>query len=125
MIIEDCPSLDAAPVLVHWLAPQEAAPIPYGKHPGPRRNAMPAVIDTSELEIEHIETHDLTIEIPQIRRARPGFWRSLAHGITTYLTPTPRQWHAPSCSVCRPLETSIDRLVREHPSLSVYALAIV
>jgi len=86
---------------------------------------MPAVIDTPELELEHVETHDLTIETPQTRRARPGFWRSLAHGITTYLTPTPRQWHAPSCSVCRPFETSIDRLVREHPSLSVYALAIV
>jgi len=86
---------------------------------------MPAVIDTLELEIEHVETHDLTIEMPQTRRARPGFWRSLVHGITTYLTPTPRQWQAPSCSVRHPFETPIDRLVREHPSLSVYALAIV
>jgi hypothetical protein len=125
MIIEDCPSLDAAPVLVHWLAPQEAAPIPYGKHPGTRRNTMPAVIDTPELELEHVETYDLTIEMPQTRRARPGFWRSLVHGITTYLTPTPREWQAPSCSVRHPFETPIDRLVREHPSLSVYALAIV
>ena len=58
MIIEDCPSLDAAPVLAYWLAPQEAAPISYGKHPGTRRNAMPAVIDTPELEIEYVETHD-------------------------------------------------------------------
>src|SRR5262245_8240396 len=125
MIIEDCPSLDAAPVLVHWLAPQEAAPILYGKHSGPRRNAMPAVIDTPELELEHVETHDLTIEMPQTRRARPGFWRCLAHGITAYLTPTPREWHAPSCCVHHPFETPMDRLVREHPSLSVYALAVV
>ena len=125
MKIEDCPSLDAAPVFVYWLAPQEAAPIPYGKHPGTRRNTMPVVIDTPELEIEHVETHDLTIEMPQTRRARPGFWRSLAHGITTYLTPTPREWHAPSCSAHRPGETALDRLVREHPSLSVYALAMV
>ena len=86
---------------------------------------MPAVIDTPELEIEHVETHALTIEMPQTRGVRPGFWRSLAHGITTYLTPRPREWHAPSCSVRRPFETPIDRLVREHPSLSAYALAIV
>jgi hypothetical protein len=125
MKIEDCPSLDAAPVFVDWLAPQEAAPILYGKHPETRRNAMPVVIDTPELEIEHVETHDLTIEMPQTRRARPGFWRSLAHGITTYLTPTPREWHAPACSVRRPFETPMDRLVREHPSLSIYALATV
>ncbi len=86
---------------------------------------MPVVIDTPELEIEYVETHGLTIEMPQTRRARPGFWRSLARGITTYLTPTPRERHAPSCSARRPFETPMDRLVREHPSLSVYTLAIV
>ena len=86
---------------------------------------MPAVIDTPELEIEHVETYDLTIETPQTRRARPGFWRSLAHGIALYLTPTPREWHAPSCSAYRTGETPLDRLVREYPYLSVYALAIV
>jgi len=86
---------------------------------------MPVVIDTPELEIEYVETHDLTIEKPQTRRARPGFWRSLARGIATYLTPTPREWHAPSCSARRPFETPMDRLVREHPPLSVYTLAIV
>ena len=125
MIIEDCPSLDAAPVFVYWLAPQEAAPISYGKHPWTRRNAMSAVIDTPELEIEHIETDNLTIETPQTRRARPGFWRSLAHRIATYLTPTPHERQAPSCSVRHPGETPLDRIVREHPSLSVYILAIV
>ena len=125
MMIEDCPSLDAAPVFVYWLAPQEAAPILYGKHPWTRRNAMSAVIDTPELELEHVETYDLTIETPQTRRARPGFWRSLAHGIVTYLTPTPHEWRAPACDARRPFETPLDRLVREHPSLSVYALAIV
>jgi hypothetical protein len=86
---------------------------------------MPVVIDTPELEIEHVAIHDLTIEMPQTRRARLGFWRSLARGITTYLAPTPREWHVPSCSARRPYEASIDRLVREHPSLSAYALAIV
>ena len=86
---------------------------------------MPVVIDTPELEMEHVETYDLTIETPQTRRARPGFWRSLAHGIVTYLTPTPRKWQAPSGSAPRPGETALDRLVREHSSLSVYVLAIV
>ena len=86
---------------------------------------MPAVIDSSELEIEHVETHNLAIEMPQTRRARLGFWRSLAHGISTYLTPTPRERHAPVCSAHRSFETPIDQLVREYPSLSVYALAIV
>ena len=86
---------------------------------------MPVVIDTPELEIEYVETHDLTIEMPQTRRVRPGFWRSLARGIATYLTPTPREWHAPSCSAHRPFEAPMDRLVREHPSLSAYALALV
>jgi hypothetical protein len=86
---------------------------------------MPAIIDTPELELEHVDTHDLTIEMPQTRRARPRFWRSLVHGITTYLTPTPPEWHTSSCSARRPFETPMDRLVREHPSLSVYSLAIV
>jgi hypothetical protein len=86
---------------------------------------MPAVIDTPELEIEHVATDDLIIETPQTRRARPGFWRSLVHGIATYLTPMPREWQPPSCSARRPGETHLDRLVREHPSLSVYVLAIV
>src|SRR5262249_55769290 len=125
MIIEDCPSLDAAPVLVHWLAPQEAAPIPYGKHPGTRRNAMPAVIDPPELELEHVETHALPIDIPAPRGGRPEFSRPLAPRSTPHLTPPLREWHAPACGVRRPFETPIDRLVREHPSLSAYALAIV
>jgi hypothetical protein len=89
---------------------------------------MPAVIETHELEIEYVETHDLTIETlerPQPRGVRPGFWRTLAHGITTYLTPTPRERHAPVCGVRRPFETPMDRLVREHPSLATYALAII
>jgi len=86
---------------------------------------MPAVMDTHELELKHVETHDLTIEMPQTRKARPGFWRSLARGITTYLTLKPRERRAPSCSAHRPFETPMDRLTREHPSLSAYALALV
>jgi len=40
---------------------------------------MLAVLDTPE-RIEHVETHDLTIERPQAHGARPGFWRTLATG---------------------------------------------
>src|SRR2546427_12436238 len=79
---------------------------------------MPSVMDAPEL-VEDVETHDLTIEAierPQPRRARPGFWRTLAHKITTHLAPTPRQQHVPSCSGRRPFETPMDRLGREDPS---------
>ena len=82
---------------------------------------MPSVMDASELS-EYVETHDLTIETserPQRRRARPGFWRTLAHTLTTHLLP------APACSRRRPVETPMDWLVREDPSLAVYALALI
>jgi hypothetical protein len=90
---------------------------------------MPAVMDPPELD-EYVETPDFTIETPereqsQPRRVYPGFWRTLAHTIAAYLTPTPRQQHAPVCSVRQPFETPLDRLVREHPSLAVYALALI
>src|SRR4029434_3678301 len=90
----------------YWRAPQEAAPRHYGKYFGTRSNIMPSVIDASELS-EYVETHDLTIETlerPQIRRARPGFWRTLAHTITRHLPP------APACSTRRPVETPMDLL---------------
>lgn len=91
---------------------------------------MPAVIDTPELmDIEQIKTydltHDLTIERPLARPARPGFWRTLAHRITTSLTPTRRERHAPVCRVSRPFETPMDQFVRERPSVALYALTII
>ncbi|HSX82628.1 MAG TPA: hypothetical protein VLQ80_29210 [Candidatus Saccharimonadia bacterium] len=86
---------------------------------------MPAVIETHELEIEHVETSDLSLERSQPRRAPPGFWRSLVHKITTHLSPTPREQHAPLCSAPRPFEAPMDQLVREYPSLAVYALALI
>jgi hypothetical protein len=88
---------------------------------------MPSVMDAPEL-IEYVETHDLTIEMlewPQLRRARPGFWRTLAHKITRYLTPPLRQRDALVCSASRRFETPMDRLAREHPFLAAYALAII
>ena len=89
---------------------------------------MPSVMDAPEREITYVETHDLTIETiarPEPRGVRPGFWRTLVHGITTYLTPTPREWHAPVCSSRHPFEAPMDRLVREHPFLATYVLAII
>jgi hypothetical protein len=85
---------------------------------------MPSVMDAPEM-IEYVETHDLTIETlerPQPRRARPGFWRSLAHKITTHLRPTPRKSHAPSCSAYRPVEAPADLLARQYPTLYLRAL---
>jgi hypothetical protein len=84
---------------------------------------MPPVLDTCN--DDHVEVDTLQKEQPQARGARPGFWRFLAHGITTYLPPTSREWPMPLCSVRRPFETPMDRLVREHSSLSLLALAII
>ncbi len=90
---------------------------------------MPSVLDAPEL-IDYVEaheliTHELTIERPQSRRARPSFWRTLVHRLTQPLTRTPRASQAPSCRVHRPFEAPMDRLVREHPSLAPLALSIM
>jgi hypothetical protein len=85
---------------------------------------MPSVLDEPEL-IEYVETHELTIERPRSHRARPGFWRTLVHGITKHLTRTPHVRQTPSCSTRHPFKAPMDRLIREHPSLSLLALAII
>jgi hypothetical protein len=88
---------------------------------------MPSVMDAPEL-VEYVETHDLTIETierPQPRRTRPGFWRTLAHKITTYLTTTSPAWHEGAYQVSRPFEAPMDRLARENAFLAAYALAII
>lgn len=88
---------------------------------------MPAVIDTPELiDTEQIEIHNLTIEQPPVRKARPGFWRMLTRGISGHLPPTPHEQHAPACyNELRRFEAPMDRFVREYPSLAPYALAII
>jgi len=88
---------------------------------------MLAIIDTHDLEMEHVETYDVPIEGPQppARQTRPGFWRTLVHRITTYLTMTRHERHAPLCHVSRPFETPIDRLIRERPFLAIYALSMI
>jgi hypothetical protein len=74
---------------------------------------MPAVIDTPEL-LEYVEIHNLHIEKPRTRQARPGFWRTLVHRMAQHLTRTPHASQAPSCSVHRPFETPMDRVTREY-----------
>jgi hypothetical protein len=80
---------------------------------------MLSVIDAPEL-VTSVDTSDLTIE-PRERRergcARPGLWRTLMQRLMTSLTPARRECHAPA------FETSLDRLVQEYPSLSLYAFA--
>ena len=88
---------------------------------------MPSVMDAPE-RVKYVETHDLTIETieqPQPRRAHPGFWRTLAHKLTTHLRPTPRQRHAPSCRVPRPFETPADMLARQYPNLYIRAFCVI
>ena len=84
---------------------------------------MPPVRDTRN--DAHVEAHTRENQRPQARRARPEFWRSLAHAITTHLTPTPRERHAPLRSMSRPFELPMDRLIHEDASLSILALAII
>ena len=88
---------------------------------------MPSVMDAPKL-IAYGETHDLTRETrerPHRRRARPGFWRTLARKITRYLPFLLRQRYASVCYASRPFETRMDRLAREYPFLAAYALAII
>jgi len=124
MIVEDCPSLDAARCAFGTgRAPQEAAPIRYGKHSGTRRNVMPSVMDAPEL-MEYVETHDFAIETldrPQPRRTRPGFWRTYAHRIATHLIPRRRERPVPSYRARQSFETPADLLAREYPTLYLRA----
>ena len=91
---------------------------------------MPSVMDAPEL-VEYVETHDFAIEetlereLPQPRRARPGFWRTLAQKITLHLTPEPLDRHTPEGSAHRSFEPPVDRLARENPFLAAYALALL
>jgi len=84
---------------------------------------MPSVMDAPELS-EYVETHDLTIETlerPEPRRARRGFWRTLAHTLAGYCTPTHQQY-ASSCHAPRPFETPADQLARQYPTLYLRAM---
>jgi hypothetical protein len=88
---------------------------------------MPSIMDAPE-SMEYVDTYDLTIETmerPPVRRVLAGFWRTLAHGISTYLSPIRHERSAPSCRVSRPCEPSMDRFARDYPSFALYALAMI
>jgi hypothetical protein len=90
---------------------------------------MPSVMDAPEL-MEYVETHELTlneltIEPPQPRRTHPGFWRTLMQYVTW--PRIHRHQRMPSLGIVPrpPVEAPMDRLIREHPSLTAYAFSIV
>jgi hypothetical protein len=83
---------------------------------------MPAGIETHAPASAPVEPSDLSREErPQAHSAHPGFWPRLA----TYLTAMLRAQHGPVSRTHRPCEPPMDRLIRESPSLSVSALAII
>ncbi len=98
--------------------------MPHGKHPGTKSIAMPSVLATPE-RIEHIETPHLPAERPQARHAPPGCLQTLAHWVVRHMIHPPHARQAPSSWVRRPFETPMDRLVREYPLISLYALALI
>jgi hypothetical protein len=82
---------------------------------------MPSTIDTPE-RVTPVGIYDLmreTLEQRESDRTYPGWWRTLVQRLMTSLTPAPRERHAPA------FETSLDRFVRENPSLSLYALSLI
>ena len=84
---------------------------------------MPPVIHTPN--DDHVEAPTRENQQAQARRSRPGFWHSLAREITTHLTPTPRERHAPVRSMSRPFELPMDRLIQQDAYLSILVLAII
>jgi hypothetical protein len=82
---------------------------------------MPSAIDTPE-RVTSVGIYDLmkeTLEQRESGRTRSGLWHTLVQRLLTSLTPAQRECHAMS------FETAMDRFVREYPSLSLYALALI
>jgi hypothetical protein len=82
---------------------------------------MPSVIETPE-RVTSVGIYDLmseTLEQRESGRTRLGWWRTLVQRLMTSLPPAPRERHVMSC------ETAQDRFVREYPSLSLSALALI
>ena len=81
---------------------------------------MPSVIETPE-RVPSVGIYDLMRETLEREsgRTRRGWWRTLVQRLMTSLTPAQRERHVMS------FETAQDRFVREYPSLSLYALAMI
>ena len=85
---------------------------------------MPSVLDTPT-HIASVETPNLSAARSQARHAPLECLQTLMHRVARPMIHPPRAKQAPSGEVHRPFETSMDRLAREYPSLSVYALALM
>jgi len=85
---------------------------------------MPSVLDTP-IHMAPVETPHLPTARSQARHAPLEWLQTLAHRVAQSMIHLPRVRQAPSSEVRRPFETSMDRLAREYPALSVYALALI
>jgi hypothetical protein len=81
---------------------------------------MPSTIDSPK-RVTSVGIYDLMRETLEREsgRTRPGWWRTLVQRLMTSRTPSQRERHVMS------FETSLDRFVREYPSLSSYAFACI
>ena len=85
---------------------------------------MPAICTTHEL-IERITTPEPLSPQPLVHGKALHALHALVHKVTSYLAYTPRAQYIPVGGSALTCEAPIDRLVREHPALSCYALAMV
>lgn len=85
---------------------------------------MPAICATPAL-VQYVTTPANFSEQPQVRRVSRGFWRRLALKMSSHPEQTPQARYVPAYQVQRAFEAPLDRSMREHPSLSLYALAII
>lgn len=88
---------------------------------------MPTVIASHELVeySEYITTPAAPSEQPGAHGARKGFWRTLAYRLVGAATPASRACQMAAGGGQHPFEAPMDRLVREHPSLSLHLMAMV
>ena len=82
---------------------------------------MPAVIDTTEV-IEHeeytlYEEHDLYKEQPPVREAHPGFWHRVMQYVKRHRVHTSTGTPLSCQGSPHPVETPMERLARENPTL--------
>jgi hypothetical protein len=88
---------------------------------------MPAVIDTSEVvereEYALYEEHDLYTEQPQVHVARSGFWHTVLQYVKRHRVHKPHGMLSSSHGSLHPIETPVDMLARQYPSLYIRAYA--
>lgn len=85
---------------------------------------MPAICETDEV-IDQVAMPAHVQEKPQAQGKPRGAWKSLIHGMLSYLRHTPQEQQMTQCYVPQPFESPMDRIAREYPALSCSTLAIV